>query len=176
MILTNNKLPNSLTTINEGAFYNCAELELTELPPNLTTLGQLAFNSCTKINLKTLPSSLKRLNSRTFSYCNLITQMSMDGIETIIGSSSSSAPFYSCGNLKGIWVGSSVTGIGRYAFAGISNLKKVYINLSRATVESMANYAYAFMGDGNKQNLIVCNDDTDFITKEEFDAIDWSIQ
>ena len=34
---------------------------------------------------------------------------------------------------------------------------------------------FAFMNNTTKTGIIICNDDTGFITKEEFDTIDWRV-
>ena len=55
--------------------------------------------------------------------------------------------------------------------------KKIYIDLPRATVEAMQYYDTKWSGDkaNTKTNAqIICNDDENWLTQEEFDAIDWS--
>ena len=46
--------------------------------------------------------------------------------------------------------------------------------MPRAEVEAMDGYKYKFVGKTAQAVTIVCNDDADWITKEEFDAIDWT--
>jgi hypothetical protein len=55
-------------------------------------------------------------------------------------------------------------------------MTKFYIDLPRATVEGFVNYQYAFSNNAFSTDVIICNDDPDFITKAEFDTIDWSTQ
>jgi hypothetical protein len=59
-------------------------------------------------------------------------------------------------------------------FYNCTNLQKIFINLPRATVETFFGYKTFFTANSNTTVSIICNDDADFITQEEFDAIDWS--
>ena len=159
----------NIAIIRANAFYNCTQLELTELPTNLISLGQSAFTNCRKIAIKTLPSGISQLNGYVFSGCTSITQMSMSNVAAITSVTANASAFAKCTNLKAIWIGSTITnsGLNNYAFSTCTSLKKMFIDLQRATVEAFTSYsAYS--------NLIVCNDDADFMTQEEFDAIDWA--
>ena len=174
--LQNLSLPSGITILDNSCFRMCSSLNLTELPSNIVTIGQYAFDNCTKITIKTLPDTCMYLNQNTFSNCTSLTQMSMRNISMIKGSSSTFGDFYSCTNLKAVWLGGTFTSLDRYIFYKCTKLTKLYIDKPRATVEAMTNYRYAFMNDTTKTGIIICNDDADFITKEEFDAIDWSLQ
>lgn len=42
-------IPNSVTTIGDGAFISCESLETLELPSGLTSIGKYAFNECSSL-------------------------------------------------------------------------------------------------------------------------------
>jgi|GEM_PF-5041394 hypothetical protein len=42
-------IPNSVTTIGDGAFISCASLETLELPSGLTSIGRYAFEDCSSL-------------------------------------------------------------------------------------------------------------------------------
>lgn len=42
-------IPNSVTTIGDGAFISCASLETLELPSGLTSIGKYAFEGCSSL-------------------------------------------------------------------------------------------------------------------------------
>lgn len=166
-------LPNSISSIGKTVFRYCSNLELDKLPDSLTTIGSTAFYGCSKLTIKTIPDGVTGTNVSVFGSTG-ITQISMNNITKLFGSTSSNGVFYSCTGLKAVWIGSAITEIGYYAFNKCSSLQKMFINLPRATVEAMTNYSVAFSYNTFTTDVIVCNDDEGFMTKAEFDAIDWS--
>lgn len=187
-------LPNTLTTIKPNAFANCKNIVSITLPNTLTTLGGNAFYACTNLESVTLPPNITALDYSTFAYDTKFQTINLDNIQTIgnecfrgcilkkvclasiktvVGNSAGSSSFVNCSRLKQVWIGENVTttGLQRYAFNNCTALEKIYINLPRATVEAMTGYAMAFCNDASKTGIIVCNDDSGFITKEEFDAL-----
>lgn len=170
-----NSLPSSVTTIYNNAFENCYSLNLSSLP-SITTINQFAFAYCDNHDLKTLPDSVTKLYSNGFAG-NQFTQLSMNSVTTMTGSNTSNGPFIYMPNIVAFWIGSAITNAGflRYSLSSnnTNNYKRIYIDLPRATVEGFTNYNYAFCNNANKKSIIICNDDADWITKAEFDAIDW---
>lgn len=168
------QLPETVTTINNNSFYGCSALEMTKLPDGLTSLGQGVFRGAS-ISIKTIPSAITDIYRETFYYSNVV-QMSMENVATIAGPNSSTGAFGSNSSLKAVWIGSAITsaGFGRYVFYNCTNMIAMYIDLPRATVEAFTYYNYAFMNNASKVGIIICNDDAGFMTKAEFDAIDWS--
>ena len=86
-------LSNSLTTIDEKAFYGCSGLsditfgenvveigpyafaataiEELVIPDGVTTIGERAFFNCSNLRKIILPSSIKNIDKDAFNYCNL---------------------------------------------------------------------------------------------------------
>lgn len=188
-------LPNSITTMFANAFAYCANLTSIILPSSLTTMGNNGFYYCSNLESVTLPTNLIQINDSVFYGCSKLETINLDNVQTIMGSAfrscyalkkiclpsiksvsgngSTSNSFAFCSGLKQVWIGENVTttGLQRYAFNNCTALEKIYINLPRATVEAMTGYSYAFCNDTNKVGIIVCNDDSGFITKEEFNAL-----
>ena len=179
--LTTINLPDTITTINSSAFEGCINLILNKLPASLTNINMYGFRDCKSIKIKTLPNTITTIQNAVFYGCTGLTQLSMNNVKTINGTGTGYSPFYNCTGLKAVWIGSAITrsGFNRYAFAGCTNIKKMFIDLPRATVEAFTNYQYAFSSWTNTTqslttDVIVCNDDAGFMTKEQFDAIDWA--
>lgn len=175
--LSLNSLPSSLTSIGDRAFYNCNALTLEQLPDDLRTIGEYAFYN-SGIRIKTVPENVTSLDYSAMASCKNIIQLSTTKISTFGGGGTSNGGLRDCTNLKALWIGTNngviKPTIYRYAFNNNTSLQKIYIDLPRATVETITGYQYAFMDNAEKIGIIVCNDDEGFITKEEFDAIDWS--
>lgn len=87
--VTSVTIPDSVTSISDGAFGFCSQLTNISIPNSVTSIGFSAFNSCTSLKSITLPSSLSTIESYAF---------------------------YNCGNLKTIRIPVSVTSIGNCAF------------------------------------------------------------
>lgn len=171
-------LPNRIH-VRAHAFEGCSSLELKEFPQLMTDIwnADSAFKGCSSITIKSLPFGTINGYS-SFEGCTSITQLSMD-VKNIVGNGTSQGAFKNCTGLKAIWCGSKASSFGRYAFGGCTALKKMYIDLPRATVEAMSNYSYAWSSTSTSTqsfttDIIICNDDEGFMTQEEFDAIDWS--
>lgn len=167
---------NVVTDIGMAGLFQNEQLTEVKNWGSLVKIERNGFSYCSKFNPKVLPDSLTYLDEKSFSECSGITQISMKNVTNLMGASSSYGAFYNCKNLKAVWIGSSIGTTQRYIFQGCTNLSKIFIDLPRARVQSLGGYSYAFMNDTSKTGIIVCNDDAGFITKEEFDAIDWSTQ
>ena len=165
-----------LQRIENGCFSYCPNLELEELPETIITISEYAFRGCAKITIKKIPDSVTKLPNGVFYECVAIPQISMKNVTSIGGSSATTSCFRNSTNLKGVWIGSAITdsGLLRHCFNGCTSLQKMFIDLPRATVEAFTNYQYAFMNDTSKTGIIVCNDDEGFMSKEQFDSIDWA--
>ena len=119
-------LSNSLKTIGTSAFYWCLGLKgnLT-LPDSVTTIGDNAFCNCYKFtgNL-TIPNSVSTIGNGAFCDCWGFTgNLTLPNSVTTIGNSA----FQKCSGFTGsLILPNSVTTIGEYAFnecSGFTNLK-----------------------------------------------------
>ena len=174
-------LPDSLEVIGTCAF-NKSRMDIKKLPPNLISIGQSAFEY-SQVSFKQIPDGVTKIPRATLSQAYNITQLSMRNVSNLDAISNGLCAFGGADNLKAVWMGSKVTNatLTQYAF-NISNIRyvpKVFIDLPRATVESFTYYNCGFSTISNQdneaaKNRIVCNDDKEWLTKEEFDAINWS--
>ena len=136
----------------------------------IQVIPQGFFHTAKNLVLKKLSNSTIEIKDSAFGYCTF-PQLSMPGIQ-IIGEY-----LFDGASIKALWIGSSVTEIKQNAFYYGVSLQKIYIDLPRATVEAMSYYDAKWSGTtANTQTnaQIICNDDEDWLTQEEFDAIDWA--
>lgn len=63
-------IPESLTSLGEGAFVDCDHLTSVTLPEGLTSIPALAFYSCSFITELRLPSTLTTIGIRAFANCS----------------------------------------------------------------------------------------------------------
>lgn len=90
------KIPDSVETIGNGAFYDCRDLERIALPSALQTLSTVTFYNCTALSEVTFPASLKTIESSAFGGCRNLSEVKLPASLTAIQSS----VFHLCINLK----------------------------------------------------------------------------
>ncbi len=115
-------LPNTLETINHGAFLRCTSLTEVEMP-SCKSIGFCAFQSCTSLKSIDLPENLEYFENSVFVYCSELTNITIPDKVT----SMSANLFKDCTSLSEVKIGSGVTGIGTYAFENCTSLKSITI-------------------------------------------------
>ena len=90
------KIPDSVETIGNGAFYECRDLERIALPSALQTLSSVTFYNCTALSEVTFPASLKTIENSAFSGCRNLSEVELPASLKAIQSS----VFHLCINLK----------------------------------------------------------------------------
>lgn len=71
------KIPDSVETIGNGAFYDCRDLERITLPSALQTLSNSTFYDCTALSEVTFPASLKTIEKSAFSGCRNLSKVEL---------------------------------------------------------------------------------------------------
>lgn len=111
------RIPKSVTSIEDGAFYGCSRLtgDLT-LPNSIKTIGRMAFRYCTGFNgTLTLPNSLTSIEKKAFYGCSgftgdLTLPKSLKTVEE--------STFEKCSGFNGtLTLPNSITTIGTKAFS-----------------------------------------------------------
>ena len=113
-----------VTTIGEGAFYNCTSLTSVTIPESVTTIGMGAFHMCTSLTSVTIPESVTTIGNTAFSYCTSLTSVTIPESVTTIGE----RVFYHCESLTSVTIPKSVTTIGMGVFAGCQSLKEITVD------------------------------------------------
>lgn len=92
------KIPDSVETIGNGAFYDCRDLERIALPSALQKLSNATFYDCTALSEVTFPASLKTIESSAFGGCRNLSEVKLPASLTEIRS----GIFSGCYNLTNI--------------------------------------------------------------------------
>ena len=77
------KLPSTLKTIEEKAFFLCDPKEII-LPDGLETIGKDAFGFCSSLKEVTVPASVTRIDDYAFYSCTSLLEVNMLGNESDI--------------------------------------------------------------------------------------------
>ena len=119
-------LPDTLTTIGEGTFLDCTNLKELYLSNNLTSIGTNIIKGCTSLKKLTMPGSIT-LSSLVDDVKNIPDSLTdlliADGSESVC-----EKMLYGHDNIKYITISSTVTSIGKNAFAGCTSLTSIIVS------------------------------------------------
>ncbi len=79
------EIPNTFTTINEYAFYDCSSLKTVIIPDSIIKIAYSAFSSCELLTNVKLPNFLETIESFSFSGCESITSIVIPNSVSRIG-------------------------------------------------------------------------------------------
>ena len=127
-------IPNSVTSIGNGAFAGCFSLTSVAIPNSVTYIGERAFSGCSSLTSVTIPNSVTSIGERAFSGCSSLTSVTIGNSVTSIGY----GMFNGCSNLSSVSLGNSVTSIGMDAFYGCHSLTSVTIPNSVTSIGACA--------------------------------------
>ena len=144
--LSNSKL----TSIPEGAFAYCKNLKTIKLPSTITSIGDEAFYNCQSLtNIEGLDKcNLKSIGSAAFSNCKELENL--DFSQSTFTNVPSKA-FNGCSALAKITLPNTLTTIGGYAFYACYSIPQ--LDLSNTALTTLENYALYQMRETTKLSL-----------------------
>ena len=144
--LSNSKL----TSIPEGAFAYCKNLKTIKLPSTITSIGDEAFYNCQSLtNIEGLDRcNLKSIGSAAFSNCKALENL--DFSQSTFTDVPSKA-FNGCSALAKITLPDTLTTIGGYAFYACYGIPQ--LDLSNTALTTLENYALYQMRETTKFSL-----------------------
>ena len=98
-------MPNSVTYIGDGAFYNCSSLTSITIPDGVEYIGDMAFYNCSGLARINIPGSVGYIGDMAFYNCIGLTSIAIPDSVTYIGY----ATFAGCNGIENITVSAKNT-------------------------------------------------------------------
>jgi hypothetical protein len=134
----NTIIPNSVTSIEKCAFYDCYDLTSITIPEGVTSIGDDAFVNCTSLTSITIPHSVTSIGVDAFRGCEGLTSITIPNSITSI----EEGTFYNCDGLTSITIPNSVTSIGKKVFVNCSSLNSITYEGTRAQWNAITKGTY----------------------------------
>ena len=132
----NTVIPNSVTTIRDGAFSYCKTLKSIDIPSSVTCIEYYAFEYCTNLTTVTMSDNVTSIGNHAFDHCsNLVSINLSSGLNAIENST-----FQWCEKLTSIAIPNGVTTIDHHAFAYCFALTSICIPSSVNSIGSSVFY------------------------------------
>lgn len=122
-------IPNTVKTIDDGAFVMSFYLSRVDIPNSVTHIGNSAFSS-SSIKKIDIPQSVESIGEDAFGGTEIKRIKLPEGLDSI-----KKKTFSSCSQLKRMVIPKSVVSIGKYAFRDCKKLKSISIPQSVNSIE-----------------------------------------
>lgn len=114
---------NRITSVGEGAFLGCSELQSLNIADGVVELGERSFSRCSGLKKIYIPQSVKTIGEYAFSNCHGLGEVSFsEGLQDI-----EKGAFYMCTALKSVSLPTTVKNIKESAFEKSGLTEFVYM-------------------------------------------------
>ena len=150
-------IKNGVTSIGDGAFLRCTNLESALIADSVTDIGSCSFEDCTSLQNLKIPDSVTDIDYYAFYNCSSLTTVNIpkkitilkcgvfaqtgltsvvipEGVIEIGEIHDEGGPFFGCSKLSSIYIPDSVKTIGDGAFSGCTSLSTIVIPHSVAEI------------------------------------------
>ena len=105
-------IPEGVTSIGEGVFFECSEITGVTIPKTVTEIGPFSFWCCSNLTNIIIPEGVTNIGERAFNGCDSFTSIIIpEGVKSI-----GKGAFFGCSELTSITIPKTVTSIGSMAF------------------------------------------------------------
>lgn len=129
-------LPDTVTSIGEGAFYGCANMTSINIPEGVNAIGSHAFYECGLTSV-VIPKGVTTIAPYAFAYCEALTDVELPDTIRTIGENA----FSGCYRLTEMELPDKLSTIGEFAFS-VTGLTGVDIPVGVSNIGTMA-FAYS---------------------------------
>lgn len=114
-------IPNTVSDIRGGAFYNCTSLADVTLSNALKSIPERCFGYCSSLDGVIIPDSVTEIRENAFYRCSVLRSINTNNAETVGNSA-----FYDCQNLDNVTLGKGLKTIGNESLGHNLMLTNVY--------------------------------------------------
>lgn len=155
-------IPESVTSINEYAFYGCDSLKSIEIPASIKSIGESAFGNCNGLQSIEIPEGVTSIGESAFAWCDNLTTVKIGSGITKLENNL----FEFCKNLKNVELPASVEIIGGSVFEDCYSLQTLEIP---AGVKSISEEAFRYCDQ--LINITVNKDNKKYDSRNNCNAI-----
>lgn len=141
-------IPDTVTSIDRYAFYNCSGMTSLTIGSKVASIGYSAFEGCTGLKTVVIPNSVTEIGDEAFRGCTGL-------VSVTIGTGLIEIPQYcfaGCNRLQSVTIGKNVTEIGYKAFSDCSALSTISWGVKLQTISG-----YAFSYCTSLKNVTIPN-------------------
>ena len=129
-LITEVVIPEGVTNIGEGVFWDCTGLTEVTILAGVTSIDNYAFAGCRNLVSVSVPESVTSIGAYAFQSCNSLTTINIPaGVTSILNHT-----FQDCNSLASITIPAGVTSIGSHALWGCSGLTSITCNAATPPV------------------------------------------
>ena len=154
-------IPNTVTEIDQRAFYHCSGLTSIVIPDSVLRIGQNAFASCSALTSVTLGRGITHVETSAFTFCDALAQVNYGGnVEDwckIVFDNEYANPLMNTANInfngesiENVVIPASVEGISNFAFVRCNTFTSVTISNGVETIGEQA-----FAGCARVENISI---------------------
>ena len=133
------EIPDTVTSIGERSFADCANLEKVTFSKNLKSIGNRAFVRCTKIEKINLPRNLTEVDTYGWNWWYPFAGCSnLEKVEFEEGITQIPTGIFGDTGLKEVEIPDTVTSIGERSFADCTKLEKIIFSEKIETINGRA--------------------------------------
>ena len=157
-------IPNTVTRIENDAFYNCDRLDSVFIPESVTNIRDYAFCGCDSLHYIDIGKNVRSISGYAFDDCHNLTSVSLRSLSFCAWSS---VNYYFGDQVTEYILGAGIADVGN-AFQNCSNISTITINsdsLINKTYSSSNNFGTIF---GSQVSKYILGDDVKGIGSHAF--------
>lgn len=148
---TNFYIPDTVSTIMDGAFMGCSKLETLFIPQSVTKIGQEAFYLCSSLRSIDFSEGLLEIDISAFAQCASLKTLSLPTSLKTIGEGA----FFGASSLEKVIISDGLANIESGAFACCNSLTEIVVP---KCVENIGDYAFGYILEDGSTDYTLLKD------------------